>query len=192
MDHAAATADPRVRRTRLLLHEALERLLAAKEFAKISVQDVAEAATLNRATFYDHYPDKFALLECLVGERFNGLLRERQVVVDGGCGGALRAIVLAVCDYLVAAPRPECGQTQFEPHLERAVIAVVRDLLLEGLRNHPAGPPVPIEMVATSAAWAIYGAAKQWFFTADRPPSEEVADTIVRLVRPLLGLPVSA
>ncbi|MGD1097474.1 MAG: helix-turn-helix domain-containing protein, partial [Bryobacteraceae bacterium] len=55
--------DPRIRRTRQLFHQALEKLLEKKEFDEISVQDIADAATVNRATFYDHYPDKFALLE---------------------------------------------------------------------------------------------------------------------------------
>ena len=54
--------DPRVRRTRQLLHEALRKLLDQKRFDDITVQDITEAATLNRATFYAHYPDKFALL----------------------------------------------------------------------------------------------------------------------------------
>ena len=56
------TVDPRIRRTRQLLQQALEKLLETKEFDKISVQDIADQATVNRATFYDHYADKSALL----------------------------------------------------------------------------------------------------------------------------------
>ena len=55
--------DPRIRRTRQLLQDALRKLLDQKGFDDITVQDITEAATLNRATFYAHYPDKFALLE---------------------------------------------------------------------------------------------------------------------------------
>src|SRR5579863_4436766 len=112
--------DPRIRRTRLALQQALGKLLETKEFDVISVQDVAEAATVNRATFYDHYPDKFALLECLVATRFTELLRERQVEVVNGCVSALRAIVVAVCDYLATAPLPAGESAQLEPHFERA------------------------------------------------------------------------
>jgi len=68
-----------------------------------------------------------ALLESMVGVRFNELLSERGVAYDGGCTSALRAIVLGVCDYLAATPRLECErQRQMEPHLESAVIAIVR------------------------------------------------------------------
>ena len=55
--------DPRILRTRHLLQQALESLLETKEFEKISVLHITDAATVNRATFYEHYPAKFALLE---------------------------------------------------------------------------------------------------------------------------------
>jgi len=40
--------------------------MRSKSFDEIAVQDIAEAATVNRATFYDHYTDKYALLEAMV------------------------------------------------------------------------------------------------------------------------------
>jgi AcrR family transcriptional regulator len=180
--------DPRIRRTRQLFQHALEKLLENKEFDKISVHDIADAATVNRATFYDHYADKFALLESLVGCRFHGLLVEREVQFDGTCQSALNAIVLAVCDYLTGMQGPGCVR-RFEPHMESAIIAVVRRILLEGLRRHPPenGNLAP-EIIAATASWAIYGAAKEWAQTPDRCPSEEIANTVTKLVSPVLQL----
>jgi len=170
----------------LLLKKALGRLLETKEFSKISVQDVAEAATLNRATFYDHYPDKFALLDSMVADRFNELLSKRAVVYDGGCSSALKAIVLGVCDFLAATPRLEREQqAQVQPHLESAVIGIVQKMFLVGLELHRESS-VPIEIIATAASWAIYGAAKQWIHTPDRCSSEAIADVIMVLVTPIL------
>jgi AcrR family transcriptional regulator len=51
--------DPRVRRTRQLLQDALLALLAEKRFEAITVQDITERATLNHATFYAHFADKW-------------------------------------------------------------------------------------------------------------------------------------
>jgi AcrR family transcriptional regulator len=79
-----------------------------KDFDKISVQDIADAATVNRVTFYDHYPDKFALLQCVVGNRFQELLSRRGVSFNGTCASALRAIILAVCDYLADTAKIGC------------------------------------------------------------------------------------
>lgn len=180
--------DPRIRRTRLLLQEALGRLLEAADFEKISVQEIAEAATVNRATFYDHYADKFALLECMVGTRFQELLARRGVAFDGGCSSALRAIVLGVCDYLAELPGLACGrQRQMEPHMESAVIAVVRAMLLKGLKQHPPANGVSPEMMATTVSWAVYGAAKEWVRTPERVESEEIVETVVGLVGPMMG-----
>jgi len=183
---AIETVDPRVRRTRELLQNSLCKLLKEKEFEKISIQEIADAATLNRATFYDHYDDKFALLECMVGTRFNELLARRGVRFDGSCDGALRAIVLGVCDYLQEALRTECQrQRKMEPHLESAVVAVVRQLILEGLQKHPGKSTVSPEMVASTVSWAIFGAAMEWVRTPGRCSSEEVADTVAQLVTPI-------
>ena len=179
------TIDPRVRRTRQMLQTALDQLLSEKDFDKISVQDIADKATLHRATFYDHYPDKFALLECVVGGRFRGLLAKRNVSFTG-CDGALRAIALGVCDFITSIPGADCGsQKQLEGHMESAVIAVVRRMLLEGMANHQPMSMQP-ELIASTASWAIYGAAKEWMHTPKRPPAEEIVTRIEKLVSPIL------
>src|SRR5580698_9452025 len=98
--------DPRIRRTRLMLQQALDKLLESKEFDQISVNDITEQATVNRATFYDHYDDKFALLQCLVGTRFHEMMAERQVQFDGTCGAALHTIALTTCEYLAHLQGP--------------------------------------------------------------------------------------
>jgi AcrR family transcriptional regulator len=178
--------DPRIRRTRDLLQQALGKLLKKKEFEEISVQDITEAATLNRATFYDHYDDKFALLECMVGTQFHNLLAKRKVQYDGTCPGALSALVLAVCDYLSRMPGFD-PKRHPQPHMESAIIAVVRRILLEGFKAHPSKDDTPPEMLAAAVSWAIYGAAKEWVQTPNRCSSEESAATVVRLVSPMLS-----
>ena len=58
---AVNEADPRVKRTRKLLEDALMELLAEKSFDAITVQDIADRSTVNRATFYTHFVDKYEL-----------------------------------------------------------------------------------------------------------------------------------
>ena len=187
-DSPCKATDPRVRRTRQLLQRALEKLLETKAFETLSVQDITDAATLNRATFYDHYTDKFALLECMAAGRFHELLASRGVKFDGTCASALKAIVLGVCDYLRGLPALECErQRQLEPHLESAIIAVVRTMILQGIERHASGAAASPEMIATTVSWAIYGGAKEWLRTPDRPPSEQAANTVMMLVTPILS-----
>jgi AcrR family transcriptional regulator len=182
--------DPRIRRTRELLQQALAKLLEQKDFEKISVQDITDAATVNRATFYAHYPDKFALLECLVAGQFNALLAERGVRFDGTCASAIRGIILGVGDFLAQTPRMECERRrQMEPHLESAVVAVVGKMLLDGLKQHPGAGSASPEMKAAAVSWAIYGAAKQWVHAPDRIGSEAMAETVLHLIAPMLNPP---
>src|SRR6202034_1599959 len=96
---ATETSDPRIVRSRRMLIEALVRLLIHKEFEDISIQEIADEATLNRATFYLHYPDKNALLQAMTAARFGDLIARRGLSFTD-CDGALRAIALGVCDYL--------------------------------------------------------------------------------------------
>ena len=179
--------DPRIRRTRGLLQDALKRLLEEKDFDKITIQDIAEAATLNRATFYAHYPDKFALLEELTRVSFLQLLECRKIRFDGSCATAFHPIVLAVCDYLAELQKSRASkQRQFEAFVEGTVIDQIRVILMDGYKKHPAERSVNPELIAATASWAIYGAAKQWANNPDRPPSEDFVATAVNLVRPIL------
>jgi AcrR family transcriptional regulator len=184
-----AVRDPRIRRTRQLLKEALSKLVQTKLFDEISVQDITEAATVNRATFYDHYTDKYALLEATIGGGFHELLNSRSVQFDGTCPSAARAIILATCDYLTQAHANSdvCNrQSAFEPLVDAAITAAIRLVLARGLRRDSDTAPLATEMVASAASSAIYGAVKQWSSTPNHPPAEEIVPTILALVLPIL------
>ncbi len=181
--------DPRIRRSRRMLQDALASLMTTRDFEKISIGDIAEAATLNRATFYDHYPDKFALLECLIGTRFGELMALRGVRVSE-CSGALRALALGVCDYL-AETQARGGKVQ-TASFQGAIVGVIRTMLMEGLREQRYAGAVPAEVVASTVAWAIFGAADAWVKRDARCPAEEMAEVIDRLVQPMLGAAMDA
>ncbi len=182
------TLDPRTRRTRALLHDAFLRLVKQKPFEEISVQDLTEAATVNRATFYAHYPDKYALLECVAAMQFEELLQTRGVRFDGSCFSAVRAIVLGVCDFVSVEGGQVGGVNALDPHLQAATVGVVRRMLLEGLEQRENwGTTVSKEMAAGSTAWALYGAVQDWFRSPNRVPAEKIADHIYVFLLPLLN-----
>lgn len=49
--------DQRIKVTKILIKEALSKLLQEKEFDKISIKELCEVAGINRGTFYSHYKD---------------------------------------------------------------------------------------------------------------------------------------
>ena len=197
------TTDPRILRSRRMLMDSLERLLKKKEFEDISVQEIADDATLNRATFYLHYPDKNALLQAMTGVRFRDLI-ERRGITFTDCNGALRAVALGVCDYLTETTG--CPSQLARIPLEGSIIPVVEGMFKEGLALHGAAPDgiassdiahggIPRSGIkpdadaglrATTAAWAVFGAARRWFQTPNRIPAEEMAARIETMVGPVL------
>ncbi len=166
-----------------MLMDALVRLLNQKEFDDISIQEIADEATLNRATFYLHYADKNALLQAMAAARFRDLIARRGLSFSN-CDGALRAIALGVCDYL--AETAGCPSQLSKLPLEGSIIPVVEGMFREGAGKHEIAPGIDAELLATTAAWAIFGAARRWYLTADRIPAEEMAGKIEAMVRPVL------
>ena len=165
--------------------------MQSKSFDEISVQDITEAATLNRATFYDHYTDKFALLDAMVAGGFHELLHQRDLHYTTSCPGALSAIILATCDFLTwVHSTGGCDrQTAFQPLMDAAIAAAIRRMLLEGLER--AQRP-DAEMVATAASWAICGAVRQWSSNPEHPPADRVLPRLVALILPILEADLKA
>jgi AcrR family transcriptional regulator len=179
---ATETTDPRILRSRSMLMEALSRLLTRKELNDISIQEIADEAGLNRGTFYLHYPDKNALLQAMTAARFRSLIARRGLSFTN-CDDALRAIALGVCDYL--AETSGCPSQLSKMPLEGSIIPAVEGIFREGAAHHEARPGTDPELLATAAAWAMFGAARHWYQTPGRIPAEEMAAKIEAMVKPI-------
>ena len=172
-----------------MLHRAFTELLAEKSFEEISVQDIAERSTVNRATFYDHFPDKFALLEDIIAENFQAVLCARMAGSMGTCPESVKQLIRAVCDFFadMASTCPK-HQRQFAPVAESKIKSLLRDFLLVGLRQAiPEVSKGELDLRATMASWAICGAALEWSHTKTAS-LETFADSVFALVSTTLQL----
>ncbi|WP_052889207.1 TetR/AcrR family transcriptional regulator [Thermogemmatispora carboxidivorans] len=170
-ESAGGHVDPRVRRTRRLLQQALLELLQEKSFADISIQDIAERATVNRTTFYAHFGDKYALADAVIHERFLEAVTSKLPATPGWQLESLRLLISAVFEFL-GGLHEYCSPAggQFDPLMERAVQQELARILLQWLRQAPASSsahrwssrPVPLETLAEVMSWAIFGCAAQW------------------------------
>lgn len=145
-------------------------LLAEKSFHSISVQDIAERATLNRATFYAHFEDKYALMDYMIGDLFRESLRRRLPVGAPFTLDNLGLLIVSVCEYL-AEFQGHCAPADrdLDPRIEARVQQEIYTVLLGWLTQTSSDASMQNgvarasrEMAASVTSWAIFGAAIEW------------------------------
>ncbi len=112
--------DPRVRRTRKWIGDALADLLQEKPFADISISDITRRAGIARVTFYQHFENKQAVLLALVSEFFEGLYQ--------------------MFDIAALAPSPEAGALDETEYPEIAQQLDPKQVVLLRVGLEHAGP----------------------------------------------------
>ena len=171
--------DPRVKRTRQLLQQAFMSLMMEGRFRDITVQEIADRATVNRATFYAHFEDKFDLLDSAIRDRFKQDLAPHLGEDSTWSRDRLYALIAGIFD-MMAKTNHACAPSDrdFLPYLERAVQEETHAILLGWMRQ-PGFPGTPTgvttETLAMVWSWAIFGAATQWSRSERSAQPEELA-----------------
>ncbi len=183
---AEKRVDPRVRRTRELIVRAFNELVAEKGHTGLTVQEITERATINRATFYAHFTDQYELFDYVISEAFREELRRRLPASPELSEANLKVLILAVCDYL-AGLNTACSWSdrRFRPLIEARVQGELYELLLgwiEVLPQKTEGKPTTPEVVASVVSWAIFGAGLQWSRNGSSRSAEETADQVLSVV----------
>ena len=173
--------DPRVIRTRSLILRSFEDMLAEKNFESISVQDLTDKAQINRATFYAHFQDKYALLDYSISQMFRQEIKKRTLDACHYSLDNLRNLILVVCEFL-SRLHSDCAQPhqQFEALVETQIKKQVFDLLSHWLKQSKSN--IPTDLPATVATWAIYGLASNYSHNKKRPALEKFVDEALPLV----------
>lgn len=182
---AANQADPRVKRTRKLLQEALLELLSEKSFDAITVQDIAQRSTINRATFYSHFVDKYDLFASYSRQWFRRALQEGLPACAEFSRANLELLILATMRALAELDDHCQPNETLKPLVMSAVQEELSGFLLGWLQRvppHRARAPVALETTAAGLSWAIFGTALDWSRTSLRAPAEPTAAQIATLL----------
>jgi AcrR family transcriptional regulator len=176
----AERVDPRVKRTRKLLQQAFLELLQEKAFASISIQDITQRATVNRATFYAHFPDKYALMDSILREQFQQAVASTLPPSPSWGVQSLHLLIEGVFGFLRDCSKPT--DTQFDPLVERAVQQELAKILLGWLKQAKTKgvkPRVRLERAASVMSWAIFGTAVEWSRNERAPSAKEMATQVL-------------
>jgi len=187
--------DPRVKRTRRMLIAAFGELVAEKSFRQITVQEVTARAGVNRATFYDHFEDKHALLEAAIVESFERLLSERLPAPEHLDAEDLPRLAATLLEYVATTFR-NCRRTdrQYDPLIESSIRETLHDYMLRWLTAHVCPQRSAAQGADTAAcvlSWGMFGVARQWARDGRKQPAEQVVAEVVEVLG-RLGLDAAA
>jgi AcrR family transcriptional regulator len=185
--------DPRIRRTRRLLQEAVLALAAEQDFVTITIQDIARRAEINRNTFYSHYRDKDDLIVQALDMLFDELTAEDRRFVDAHgivtadtVPAPLRAVVRHVGERpelyrrLLGENGSAAFTTRLQSYVQRQFLQVWANM---GLEPTPSSPPA--ELRAWFAASSLHGMLSWWLERGTQEEPETVAAWAWTLLAPL-------
>jgi AcrR family transcriptional regulator len=173
--------DPRVKRTRQFLRQALWELIPEKGYEAITIQDIADRATLNRTTFYLHYRDKADLLYQGIAEVFDELSSHTPLPATNGEKLSVKGTQIAIThDFEHFAENFEFYQAMLGRHgvwgfffqLQEYIYEITDQRLRAILGELPSGP-IPTEFVLNYIAAAYIGVIRWWIkYEMPYPPAE--------------------
>lgn len=180
--------DPRVQRTRTLLRSAALELAAERDVEALTIADIAERATVNRATVYLHYRDRDALLLDAMEEEVGRL--SRAAAQCPLTRAAERAPKELVDLFLHVEANGTLYQRMLGPSGAARFINRLRELLAHEvtvqLRGSEAEIPTTapsLELRAHYLAGAFVGVFTHWVAMHDRPSAAQAAGEIWALWR---------
>ncbi len=170
--------DPRIRRTRQGLRQALMELVLEKDYRKITVTDLTSRAYINRSTFYLHYPEKDSLLKSGFQEFWDQELPVRSILPEDGLNQLTDRLQAELEIDLVHFEKFKdfyrtmlCDQRvlEFREQLNRHLLKVLqqRFSLLRAIPSSPAAFPT-LSVVYLGSA---YLGVLEWWLSAQDPAS---------------------
>ena len=178
--------DPRIKRTRSLLGQALTDVLAEKGFQAVSVQDITEKAGVNRTTFYLHFPDKYALLEYNISQLFHQELDKRMLSICHYTPENLTSLIVTVAEFIQFSNLHCAPEPQFEALVELQVKKQVQ-AVIEAWGQKTEFGAVP-KLIGIATSWAIYGLALEWSRDKNHPGAGTFALGITPIINSILGV----
>jgi AcrR family transcriptional regulator len=159
-----AHIDPRTVRTRKLLTDSFMQLVEKKDFNNVSIKDITDAATVNRATFYAHFKDKYDLLDAVVTENILESLMAHLSCQDELSEETMKKIFYAMTGlHEDLNTRWKKSYEAFSITIEKKMKAELEKLFYAlFLKKKPNLNDKALHVGSVMLSWAIYGAAVDW------------------------------
>ena len=160
--------------TRQKIMNAAEKLIAARGFDNVTVDEIAAEAGVAKGSFYTHFKRKEDVVGELAHIHFE-TMRDRSDKLDSGVCDKVSAYLTESMKYIVksgiklAQQWMKCGM---EPELTADVsnkfvydMRMIREMLEAAVRSGELSRGTPVETIARFAAVEYYGAVACWCIT---------------------------
>ena len=170
--------DNRRELTRQLIADSFKALLQRQSFDKISIMNIADEAGIRRPSFYNHFQDKYDLLEWIASEE---LIAPALPFLEAGQPRAALCAVFSRVRTDAAFYRRAfavTGQNGFP----ETVTARTEEALLRLPENEELPAGVSREELAHHSAVMLISTTRHWLETGRDGSAEDWADTYLYLV----------
>ena len=171
--------DRRVRRTQRQLRLALAQLMRQKPVQKITVRELADLVDINRATFYAHYADPYALLH----EIEESLIHDVQQYLTENAETDDVAMLSKIFQY-IRANADMCSvllSDYSDTYFQRLLRELVEHALGLKLRGGSAFSEEDSAFVLTFVLTGCVGIIRQWLSSGMAKSDLALAQLIIRL-----------
>ena len=168
--------DPRILRTRKLIMDAFIALSEKKEFKDITIKDITSEATVNRATFYYHFLDKYDLMEKVLKEDLMVNVNDEIAKHDELNQETIISIFLSVTNFQKSLST-KCRKSfeAFQTTIEAIIIKELEGIFYRMLSKQSSSTTDhSLRITAVMLSWGIYGAAMDWQDNCTMPPEEYI------------------
>lgn len=157
----AERIDPRVVRTRQSIEDAFLKLIWKDGFETTTVSDISKEAGINRATFYAHYEDKYALFTHVIGEQLDKVIQTRLPQAAILNQSNLQLLILALIDFFEQGDDTDCTSARHQllrPMIESSVQERIALLLHTWLLSTPnLTLRMSPDATANLISWTVFG-----------------------------------
>ncbi|MCR5055050.1 MAG: TetR/AcrR family transcriptional regulator C-terminal domain-containing protein [Lachnospiraceae bacterium] len=167
-----------------LLSESFKELSTKKPIEKITIKEITDKAGVIRPTFYNHFQDKYELLQWIVSVELVDPLREyvKKGQVKEGVMGVLETIDKDRSFY-VAASRLE-GQNSFSESLRELMYELCLEFLdVSKLQRYSGYAWLTTDRVAILYGEVMSFMVIEWITSTLNVSKHEVADAIINVLK---------